>query len=124
MLSLFAILLANMTATAPAMDERFAAPANVPEVHFDDQIIGPFALQKTERGQQVELLLTIVRPLSRTYRYELVINGSSKVHNSGRAGPSARVGATLCHLSFSGAGKWSGTVIITDEAGKSEVLKL
>ena len=86
--------------------------------------IGPFAVHKTKRGNMVELTLTVARPLSRNYRYDLVISGTSNVRNAGRVGPSARIGATLCRYAFSAGRAWHGTVTITDDAGRTETLRL
>lgn len=128
MLSLFSALFAGLLlasgAEAPPAGDRVMTQENGTKENASAQMIGPFALRKARHGSEVEVTLTIARPLSRTYRYELVINGSSNVRNVGRAGPAARVGATLCNLKFSGTDQWAGRVIITDEHGKSETLKL
>lgn len=114
-LPLFMLLLMG---TSP---ENAAVPASTPNAV---DMIGPFSVTQKRVGTEIELTLALARPATQSYRYEVVIEGSSTVRNAGRVGPGGRVGAALCHLKFSASRRWSGTITITDAAGKSEKLRL
>ena len=106
---------------SPIASDTYDMGASGPSEHAHaDRAIGPFTLTRAEQDGKVQLALILARPVTSNMRYEIAIDGASKVRNAGQVGPGGRVGATVCRLTFRADTPWRGNITIMDDRGHSE----